>query len=625
MNICKMKRQSLMILLFLSCFAFPMVGKQSDGIKGKSISDSRNLEGKNEFFTSGYAEVRGKIEDYTPSSKLKNFLVYFNDNLTGESKTKSVEISGDGSFIIWLPLTTPGYAKFVGDNRNFKFFLKPGQALDVAFNWKEVEEYCDRQREGEKTSKSPFKFDGELGKINQELASYEAVESVGVSNMAHDLTPNEAIRALTEDYEQRLQAVKDFAEENYIDLEARKVLEGNVKSTYIFDVFEYERTRDGLALRDTLAPSLKEPLDLQYFEPIKKLLAEDNEWILASYNMSPLPNVMAFSSLPELLGYEDHYWYDFGINALPFLKSLGVELTPEEEEINEWLGDGGRKSCTLSQLSKGNTAARLAAERHGMSEELKKFYEQHRDSNEHARQSFLVGDAVGNVKAYNEAIRKYLGVEELPVLWQVVQGEALRRRYQLNSNQYRNKEDLFEVFDEVKESGEFSNPAIIEALENSYRREYAQKSFDIPNDNRGKVIKELIEPYAGRILLLDFWDITCGPCCHAIKNSVKTREKNRSNPEFKMLFISNDESSESRYEDFVVKYLDGETCYRIQESDFHLLRDLFGFSGIPRYVLISRDGKVLDSDFSFYGMKKSLKEYGIELEGDVLEELMESK
>ena len=127
------------------------------------------------------------------------------------------------------------------------------------------------------------------------------------------------------------------------------------------------------------------------------------------------------------------------------------------------------------------------------------------------------------------------------------------------------------------------------------------------------------------MLLIDFWGINCGPCCHAIKNSVKAREKNRNHPDFKMLFISDDSSSDKRYEDFVMKYLDGETSYRIPESDFHLLRDLFAFSGIPRYVLIGRDGKVLDSNFSFYDMKKALKEYGIELEGDVLDGILEGK
>lgn len=89
-----------------------------------------------------------------------------------------------------------------------------------------------------------------------------------------------------------------------------------------------------------------------------------------------------------------------------------------------------------------------------------------------------------------------------------------------------------------------------------------------------------------------------------------------------MLFISDDSGSESSYEDFVMKYLEGETSYRISESDFHLLRDLFSFSGIPRYVLIGRDGKVVDSDFNFYSMKNNLKEYGIELEGDVLDGLI---
>ncbi|MDE6855539.1 MAG: thioredoxin family protein, partial [Muribaculaceae bacterium] len=173
----------------------------------------------------------------------------------------------------------------------------------------------------------------------------------------------------------------------------------------------------------------------------------------------------------------------------------------------------------------------------------------------------------------------------------------------------------------IREDGEISHPAIIESLENFYRRAYARKSFDIPDDRRGRVIKDLIAPYEGKMLLIDFWGLSCGPCRYAIKNSVVAREKNRSNPDFKMIFISDDTESESQYRDFMTKYLEGEICYRIPESDFRMLRDLFAFSGIPRYVLIGRDGKVLDSDFNFHNMKRDMKGYGIALESDIMDEI----
>ena len=615
----KLSALCLLILCGVS-YAAPTTPQTTDTAKGISFSyDTKDEIGK-EFFTQGYAEVRGKIEDYNPESDPKNFLVYFEDNLIGTMEPISVRIADDGSFITWIPLTTPGYARFVGDNRYFDFFLRPEHKLEVSFRWKEVTEYCDRRRKGEDTSESPFHFGEELSRINKELAAYPQEVSYGVYQMAHDLTPSEAIQELTESYEKQMQKVDQYCEGKSLDPTTKKLLEANVKSKYLFDIFEYARTREGLQRTDTLAPSLKEPLDLQYFDTVKKFLADDDKWILASRQFGGVPNMMALSSLSGLLNQEEYYFEDFGSNALRYLKSLGATLTPEEEEINEWLGDGGCKSCTFDEMSAILRTVRNAAERNGLSEQYTEFFMQQRNG-----PRTVLSDASRNVRNLSKSIKTYLGVDSLPLIWQVALSESLRSKHQLSANFYQDKDALYSVLEEVKTDGEISNPAILESLENFYRRSYAKKSFEIPNDDRGKVIKEIIAPYEGKMLLIDFWGMFCGPCRHAIQTSVKAREKNRNHPDFKMLFISDDSGSERGYEDFVTEYLEGEACYRISNSDFHLLRDLFAFSGIPRYVLVDRDGKVLDSDFSFYHMKKNLKEYGIELEGDVLDGILEGK
>ena len=329
--------------------------------------------------------------------------------------------------------------------------------------------------------------------------------------------------------------------------------------------------------------------------------------------------MMAHSPLLKLLGHEDHFVYDFGVNTFPYLKSLGAALTPEEEEINEWLGEGGRKSCTLNELSQGMDSPRKAAERNGLKEQLNEFRQKQADRQ--TGQKVLLGDAPRNVRDISETIKSYLGVDSLPLLWQVALSEALRSKFKLTAEYYTDKDKLYEVLEMIKSDGEISHPAILESLGNFYRRQYDRKSFDIPDDERGTVIKNLIFPFAGKTILIDFWGISCGKCCYEIKNSVKGREINRNHPDFKMIFISDDTNSKSRYEDFVTKYLEGEITYRISESDFHLLRDLFAFSSIPRYVLIGPDGKVLDSDFNIHTMKRDLKQYGIELKAHPLEEL----
>lgn len=613
---------SVISLLFLSSvsYAANTDPKTTDIVNGNSLAHAIKNNSDTEFFTQGYAEVRGKIEDYNPESDPKNFLVYIQDNLIGAMEPISVQIAQDGSFITWLPLTTPGFARFVGGNRYFDFFLKPEHTLEVSFNWKDVSEYCDKKRKEEQVSQSLFHFGEDLSRINQELMEYPEDESYRIYQMAHDLTPSEAIEKMTESYEKQMHKVNQYCEGKNLDPTTQKILKANVKSEYLYNIFVYADTRENIKRRDSLAPSLKEPLDLKYFDNVKKFLADDDKWILATRQFGGIPNRITHSALSNLLNQEEYHLEDFGSNAFRYLKSLGATLTPEEEEINEWLGDGGYKSCTFDEISAIFKFIRNAAERNELSEQYNEYLMQQLTG-----PRTLLSDAPRNVRNFSKLIKTYLGVDSLPLFWQVALSESLRSKYSLRADFYPDQNALYSVLKELKSDGEISNPAIFESLDNFYRREYSRKSFDIPDDEKGRVIKELIAPYSGKMLLIDFWGIYCGPCVHTIKTTVKAREKNQNHPDFKMLFISDDSAPLSKYEDFVMKYLDGETSYRISESDFHLLRDLFSFSGIPRYVLISKDGKVLDSDFNYFAMKRTLKEYGIELEGDVLDDLREAK
>lgn len=617
-----MKKYNIFAICFLmlccASYAAPTDPYNSDIADGLSFIENTEDRLDKDFFTRGYAEVRGKIEDYNAESDPKNFLVYFHDNLIGSSEPISVNIADNGSFITWIPLTTPGYARFVGNKRYFDFFLKPENSLEVSFRWDDVVEYCKKQRNGDLISENPFHFKADLGRINQELAAYQEDESYGVYQMAHDLTPSEAIEKMTESYENQMHKVDQYCDEKNIDPTTQKILKANVKSEYLYNIFGYADTRESIKRIDSLAPSLKEPLDLRYFDSVKKFLADDDKWILATSQFGGVPNRITHSALSKLLNLEEYHLEDFGSNAFRYLKSLGATLTPEEEEINEWIGDGGYKSCSFHEMSAIFKSIRNAAERNELSEQYNEYLMQQLTG-----PRTLLSDAPRNVRNFSKLIKTYLGVDSLPLFWQVALSESLRSKYSLDANSYPDQNALYSVLEEVKTDGEISNPAILESIDNFYRRSYAKKSFEIPDDEKGRVIKELIAPYSGKMLLIDFWGINCGPCCQAIKNSVKARKKNQNHPDFKMLFISDDSTPQNMYEDFVIKYLEGETSYRISESDFHLLRDLFAFSGIPRYVLIGRDGKVLDSDFYFYGMTTELKEYGIDLQGDIRDDLIE--
>lgn len=83
---------SAICFLMLCCasYAAPKAPQTKDITQGMSFSEKIKDDPGNDFFTPGYAEVRGQITDYNPESDPKNFLVYFDDNLIGSSEPISV-------------------------------------------------------------------------------------------------------------------------------------------------------------------------------------------------------------------------------------------------------------------------------------------------------------------------------------------------------------------------------------------------------------------------------------------------------------------------------------------------------------------------------------------------------
>lgn len=120
-----------------------------------------------------------------------------------------------------------------------------------------------------------------------------------------------------------------------------------------------------------------------------------------------------------------------------------------------------------------------------------------------------------------------------------------------------------------------------------------------------QLYRKLVAPYSGKVVYIDFWAPWCAPCVGEIPAS-KALAKELKNKDIVFLYIGV-ECDKNLWEAAVKKMFDGGAHYYADKNESVLLEAKFNFSGIPRYVLIDKTGKVRDDNAPGPGRAAELK------------------
>ena len=563
-----------------------------------AISTIEPDNGFQQFFRKDTACLQGYIDGYDPRLGFETGLVYLSNELTREDYPTVVQIDKDGSFTCKFVIHHPVEQSLTLNNDWIPFYIEPGQTLTMYIDWEAImarsrarDHYFPINNIAYMGPTAPFSY------ILSDFSKSIPYRYEDLSKSQKTLTPNQYKEHMRPIIAQWKHIADSVCRVYHPSLKAVCLIKNKVKLQTGNAFFDFAMSRDYYAKQDTANQALKVKEDDSYYDFLKEMPLDDKT-ILADEKADVFTNRFEFMA-PLRKAYSDEVEGSVEIPftypekpLLTFLKEKGVKLNAEQEAIRQKQEKlaGQEIKITLAELQEDDRKTSAL------------FKQKEKSQQEEDRASIAMEQKYEEKK--NAIITRLCNTPN-PLLWQI----AKVRRLTYDLQNIKTKTIAREYIDSLKQ--EFTAPFLVaeteQLFENAYPSEDA-KSYQLPEGKATDIFRNIIKNHPGKVLFVDFWATSCGPCRSGIEATADLRKKYKDHPEFQFIYITGErESPAGAYKQYVEKHLKGEASYYVTGTEYNYLRQLFHFNGIPHYELVEKDGSISNEKLSSYSIGQYLK------------------
>ena len=576
-----------------------------------AISTIEPDNGFQQFFRKDTACLQGYIDGYDPRLGFETGLVYLSNELTREDYPTVVQIDKDGSFTCKFVIHHPVEQSLTLNNDWIPFYIEPGQTLTMYIDWEAImarsrarDHYFPINNIAFMGPTAPFSY------ILSDFSKSIPYRYEDLSKSQKTLTPNQYKEHMRPIIAQWKHIADSVCRVYHPSLKAVCLIKNKVKLQTGNAFFDY------YAKQDTANQALKVKEDDSYYDFLKEMPLDDKT-ILADEKADVFTNRFEFMA-PLQKAYSDEVEGSVEIPftypekpLLTFLKEKGVKLNAEQEAIRQKQEKlaGQEIKITLAELQEDDRkTSALFKQEEKLVKEYMDYINKQKPSQKEKSQQEEDRASIAMEQKYEEkknAIIARLCNTPNPLLWQI----AKVRRLTYDLQNIKTKTIAREYIDSLKQ--EFTAPFLVaeteQLFENAYPSEDA-KSYQLPEGKATDIFRNIIKNHPGKVLFVDFWATSCGPCRSGIEATADLRKKYKDHPEFQFIYITGErESPAGAYKQYVEKHLKGEASYYVTGTEYNYLRQLFHFNGIPHYELVEKDGSISNEKLSSYSIGQYLK------------------